>query len=175
MKNKIGMLTSKGKVVMVITTENEEVLGLLDGQGNMTFSINDPKKPAKIAGPMSQTDVNSFLRMKLGTDLAWAWKGLDLLMTGQLDKEIRQNISLEENGIGLNKVDSPFLTRLWKLHREGRVVTVEEEDILVRRIQKYAGQLAPLWDEELVQEACKYYGIKAPKPRPEQGILPLST
>jgi len=114
----------------------------------------------KKANGLSRLDLKAFIRMKVGTDLVWAYKALDLLMSQQVSWEVRNNSARGRNGVGANKVDTPMFTRLWKMRKTNNTIFRDEERRLLERMQKYAGQLMDLWPpEELRMRASEYYGI----------------
>jgi hypothetical protein len=118
-------------------------------------------KNKKLYGGLAREDLVAFLRMRLGTDLTWAYKGLELLIGMQDEWERRNNSSRGQDRRGVNKVDAPMLTRLWKLRKVGRTIFRDEEKLLMIRMQKYAKQLVDSWGDKLIEEARKYYGLPA--------------
>jgi hypothetical protein len=87
------------------------------------------------------------IKDKLATDQRWLERGILAIMRYQTDREMMAERTIEDNGVGFNGCDGPFLTSLGKWiekssYPEGQKLTVKQAGFARKKMAKYAGQLA---------------------------------
>lgn len=103
------------------------------------------RKIIKIPG-YTRKEIIAFLKIKLRTDLLYAYRGLERLYNCQTEKEQKQLYSQGHNNLGFNKIDSLILTKIYKNIKKRNSITKVEKQTLLDRMPKYAIQLASLSD-----------------------------
>lgn len=93
-----------------------------------------PTKKARLA----------FLRAALGARPAWARRALEIVLARQTDDERAVGATIARNGAGFSGVDAEILTSFARQLAAGRALSPRQEAVLLRRMPKYAGQLAAL-------------------------------
>lgn len=116
-----------------------------------------PTKKARLA----------FLRAGLGAKPAWAYRALALVFERQTADEQAAGVTIARNGVGFSGVDAELLTSfagqyLAKRARCGLGIarlSPRQEALLLRKMPKYAGQLADFLEASgalpLVQRAAR--------------------
>lgn len=83
----------------------------------------------------------AYIRAKLGSDAAWALRGLTVIHSHQTFAEQEASQTVEDNGIGFTGLDAVFLTSLYNSYQRYGSLTAKQMEHLFRKMPKYAAQL----------------------------------
>ncbi len=83
----------------------------------------------------------ALLREKLGTNEAWAIKGLTVIFDYQTADEQNAERTMDHNGVGFTGVDGEILSSFAKQIRAGRTMSEKQMNIIYKKMPKYAKQL----------------------------------
>ncbi|MDR2457456.1 MAG: hypothetical protein LBD41_03140 [Clostridiales Family XIII bacterium] len=86
------------------------------------------------------------IKGKLLEDQKWLERGILAIMKYQTQRELASERTIEDNGVGFNGVDGPFLTSLGKWIEKsnrpwGQKLTPKQDAVACKKMLKYAGQL----------------------------------
>jgi hypothetical protein len=95
----------------------------------------------KYADISNKQDQVAFIRNKLGSDIAWASKGVIRVFENQPADEQNVNNTIEHNDIGFTDADADILSSFAKQLINGRTMSVKQSAILFKKMPEYAGQL----------------------------------
>jgi hypothetical protein len=74
-------------------------------------------------------------------DDRWLYRGILAIYRGQTDDEQRRGVTVEDNGIGFNGSDAPFMSSLAKQVLSGRKLSQKQCRYARTIMYKYADQL----------------------------------
>lgn len=83
----------------------------------------------------------ALLREKLGTNDAWAIRGLTVIFDYQTADEQNAERTMDHNGVGFTGIDGEILSSFAKQIRTGRKMSKKQMDIIFKKMPKYAKQL----------------------------------
>ncbi len=81
------------------------------------------------------------IRIKLGTEVKWATKGVIRIFENQTADEQNVEETREHNGIGFTGADANILSSFAKQILNGRYMSNKQLALLFKKMPKYAGQL----------------------------------
>ena len=95
----------------------------------------------KYADLGTKKDKIQLIRTMLGSNIAWASKGVTRIFENQTADEQNVEETVEHNGIGFTGADANILSSFAKQVLKGRTMSAKQEAILFKKMPKYAGQL----------------------------------
>ena len=95
----------------------------------------------KFADLKTKKDRTARLRLMLGSNAAWATRGLVRIFENQTEDEQDKDVTSDQNGIGFTGVDAEFLSSLAKQVIAGRTLSDKQMSHLFKKMPKYAKQL----------------------------------
>ena len=81
------------------------------------------------------------IRSMLGSNSAWALKGLERIFQNQTDDEQNMEQTVMHNNIGFTGADAEIMSSVAKQVRRGRVMSVKQMGLIFKKMPKYARQL----------------------------------
>lgn len=81
---------------------------------------------------------------QLGTNAAWALRGLMRIYEMQTPQEQEVELTVYHNGVGFSGVDADILTSFVKQYQRKGSLSEKQMNILFQRMPRYAGQLYKL-------------------------------
>lgn len=88
--------------------------------------------------------LKSDIAEKLATNDQWLIRGIIAIYKLQTEEEQSCEETLENNGVGFNGVDGPFLSSLAEQINKGRSLSVKQIAAARKSMKKYAGQLTKI-------------------------------
>jgi hypothetical protein len=79
---------------------------------------------------------------KLESDDKWLVRGLLAIHARQTGEEQLRGVTVENNGVGFNGVDSAIMTEMVVFHKHHGYLTAKQISLVRKKLLKYAGQLA---------------------------------
>lgn len=106
----------------------------------------------------TNVQVESFVKMKIGTDLNWAKHAAVKIFSLQTKNERRIHASVTKDNYGFSKYDAPYYSVLaCKLRKKSKLTPGQERKLF--KLDRYARQLISVCDRTKMQKALdKYYG-----------------
>jgi len=87
-------------------------------------------------------------KVKLGSNLGWAVKGMLAIYKNQTPEEKSQQSTLESNGLGFTGYDSAILTQIAERYIKTGGLYLGDRKVLLYRMPKYASQLHKQYGEK---------------------------
>lgn len=87
------------------------------------------------------TYTKDFIKEKILEDDRWLRRGILAIYSRQTEAEQARKTTIEDNGIGFNGVDAPFLSSLARQLQVRDWLSEKQSAIARRKMTKYAGQL----------------------------------
>lgn len=96
----------------------------------------------------------ALLREKLGTNEAWAIRGLTVIFDYQTADEQNMEATVEHNGVGFTGADGEILSSFAKQIRKGRKMSPKQMALIFKKMPKYAKQLDGVAQRKAEKEAA---------------------
>lgn len=114
---------------------------------NVVFNL--PEKAFKFnIQPSQNYDKDSIQAFLIKSDL-FVVKSLMLLYSLQTDNEQNAGTSIDDNGVGFNKLDAKILTSIAVQCRRTRHITSKQLNLCRNKLMKYAKQVSKVANSEL--------------------------
>jgi len=78
---------------------------------------------------------------RIVADDRWLARGILAIYAKQTDEEQHAETTIEDNGVGFNGVDAPFMTSIAKQLQQGRTLSPHQAAVCRKIMIKYCGQL----------------------------------
>jgi len=88
------------------------------------------------------------IKEKIATSDAWLLRGLLAIYARQTENEQASDSTREDNGIGFNGYDAPFLSSLVKGYQRYNRLTPRQVQACRKCMMKYAGQLTVIANQK---------------------------
>ena len=107
----------------------------------------------------TKVQVESFVKMKIETDLNWAKRAVVKLFLLQTKNEQIKHVSTTKDGFGFSKFDAPYFSVLaCKLRQQKKLTPIQERKLF--KLGRYARQLISVCDRTKLKSALDaYYGV----------------
>lgn len=117
----------------------------------------------KING-FTKIETLAFIRMKLQTDPRWAKRACQKIFNFQTVSERNNKISVENNGVGFNKVEAPLLSAIASRLNQHNKISDKDLSTLLLRMEKYAKQVYFLSDKKKLKRQLQIYYHRSDDP-----------
>ncbi len=103
----------------------------------------------------TRSEVLDFVREKLKNNIVWKKRALKVLSDFQTEDEKRYGISIEENNLGFDKIDSKVMLRIHRKVLKNQYITYPERQYLSKRLPRYAEQICSICDQDKLKSIIK--------------------
>lgn len=111
----------------------------------------DPIVSMGIGHKITKDEIRDFVKKQLGTNKAWAIKGLLKIFEYQTEDEQEFETTREYNGVGFTGVDAEILSSFAKQYIKRRFLSPKQMTILYKKMPKYWMQIIKIADKRKLE------------------------